>query len=106
MRRTPSIKSLAARSLVATALLALVAAIVGLHLAPTAPLRVVLICSALGAAAVLVLLVAVAIVSLTLSQFVLRKGGTDPQWFWFDDEPPGRVDLRERERTSPSSTTK
>lgn len=30
-----------------------------------------------------------------LAQFILRKGGSDPQWFWFNAEPPGLVKLRE-----------
>ena len=35
-----------------------------------------------------------AVVSLTVSQFVLRHGGTDVQWFWFRSEPQGLVQLR------------
>jgi hypothetical protein len=34
-------------------------------------------------------LVLLTVVSLTVAQFVLRCGGTDPQWFWFKGEPPG-----------------
>ena len=34
-------------------------------------------------------LVALAVCSLQFAQFILRKGGTDPQWFWFNAEPPG-----------------
>ena len=39
-------------------------------------------------------LVALSVCSLQLAQFILRKGGTDPQWFWFSGEPPGLVQLR------------
>ena len=45
-----------------------------------------------------VVLVAVTVASLALAQFVLRKGGTDPQWFWFSGEPPGLENLREQQR--------
>ena len=34
-------------------------------------------------------LVVLTVCSLQLAQFILRKGGTDPQWFWFNAEPPG-----------------
>jgi hypothetical protein len=34
-------------------------------------------------------LILIAICSLQIAQFVLRKGGTDTQWFWFRGEPPG-----------------
>lgn len=41
-----------------------------------------------------VALVLLAICSLQFTQFVLRSGGTDPQWFWFAGEPPGLQRLR------------
>jgi hypothetical protein len=34
-------------------------------------------------------LMVVAVCSLQFAQFILRNGGTDPQWFWFNAEPPG-----------------
>lgn len=40
------------------------------------------------------LLTLLAIGSLQFSQFILRKGGTDAQWFWFSSEPRGLVALR------------
>ena len=40
-------------------------------------------------------LVVLTVCSLQLAQFVLRKGGTDPQWFWFGGEPPGLVQQRQ-----------
>ena len=42
-------------------------------------------------------LVVLSVCSLQLAQFILRKGGADPQWFWFSGEPPGLAQLR-RER--------
>ena len=35
---------------------------------------------------------------LTFYQFILRNGGTDPQWFWFSSEPRGLVALREQSK--------
>ena len=39
-------------------------------------------------------LVLLSVCSLQLAQFILRKGGTDSQWFWFNGEPPGLAQLR------------
>jgi hypothetical protein len=44
---------------------------------------------ALYIACAFVALVVAAVCSLQFAQFILRKGGTDPQWFWFNAEPPG-----------------
>ena len=43
-------------------------------------------------------LVVIAACSLTFAQWILRCGGTDPQWFWFGAEPPGLQKLRQEER--------
>ncbi len=37
-----------------------------------------------------------AVASLTLWQWVLRKGGTDTQWFWFARDPAGLQAQRQR----------
>lgn len=66
----------------------------GSHIAPRLPLLLVLAYSIVGAAALFVLLTAATVITLTVKQFILRKGGTDPQWFWFAAEPPGLVQLR------------
>ena len=39
-------------------------------------------------------LVVLSFIYLTIYQWVLRKGGTDPAWFWFNSEPKGLVALR------------
>lgn len=85
-----------ARALTATVLLALLAGVAGADLAPKLPLYRVLLYSALAALALFLAVVVAAVVLSTLYQFVLRKGGTDPQWFWFSAEPPGLVQLREQ----------
>ena len=56
---------------------------------------------ALYAAAALAALVVLAVCSLQLAQFVLRNGGTDPQWLWFGAEPPGLEQLRAEARKAP-----
>jgi len=45
-------------------------------------------------------LVALSVCSLQLAQFILRKGGTDPQWFWFSGEPPGLAQLRQERKAA------
>jgi len=40
-------------------------------------------------------LMVLAVCSLQFAQFILRSGGTDPQWFWFSAEPPGLEQQRE-----------
>lgn len=77
-----------------TAALALttLASIAGAQIVPGVPLtRILLFVSGLFA---LVVLGTIAV--LTLYQFILRKGGTDPQWFWFSGEPQGLAALREQ----------
>jgi uncharacterized membrane protein YeaQ/YmgE (transglycosylase-associated protein family) len=93
-----------ARALAATVLLAMLAGVAGASLAPKLPLLLVLLYSALGAVALFVAVVVAALALLTVYQFVLRKGGTDPQWFWFSAEPPGLVQLREQARKEIQAT--
>ena len=87
-----------AKALLAALLLAILAGVAGSRIAPQMPLSLVLLYSVLGAMVLLAIMVMVTIVTLTLAQFILRKGGTDPQWFWFSSEPPGLVQLRAQEK--------
>lgn len=80
--------------LTAVLLLSLLAGVAGTQLAPRLPWPMVLFYSALGALALLLVLMVGAVVLLTLHQFVLRQGGTDMQWFWFRSEPPGLAQMR------------
>lgn len=50
----------------------------------------------LGVAVLAVNLVGLVVIYLNISQWILRKGGTDPAWFWFGSEPKGLVALREK----------
>ncbi|MEO6018434.1 MAG: hypothetical protein ABIP46_14350 [Polaromonas sp.] len=65
------------------------------ELAPRLSLAELLLYCAGGVVGVFALLVVLAIGSLQFSQFILRKGGTDTQWFWFSGEPRGLKALRE-----------
>lgn len=89
-------KQVAAKALLATILLSALAGLAGVQIAPQVPLHMVLLHSAAGAVLVLTVLVIATVAVLTLTQFILRKGGTDPQWFWFSAEPPGLVQLRQQ----------
>ena len=84
--------------LFAMLLLAALAVVAGSQLAPKVPLPMVLLYSAIGVLALCAMLVVALIVFATVAQWVLRKGGTDPQWFWFSGEPPGLQKLRAEAR--------
>jgi hypothetical protein len=79
--------------LAALSLVALVA-LPARELMPSVSLGLLLLYVAAGVVGVLALLILGAICSLQFSQFILRMGGTDPQWFWFSSEPRGLVALR------------
>lgn len=77
----------------AVALVALVA-LPARQLMPTVSISVLLLFVAAAIAGVFAVLMVGAICSLQFSQFILRMGGTDPQWFWFPGEPQGLAALR------------
>ena len=52
----------------------------------------------LGLAALAVNLVGLSVIYLNVYQWVLRKGGTDTAWFWFNSEPKGVMAVREKLR--------
>ena len=79
-----------AKLMLAALLLAAMAGFLGKQMAPGASLGALFIV-AIGLVAVLVL---GTLGWLTFSQFILRQGGTDAQWFWFSSEPEGLVKLR------------
>lgn len=80
--------------LLAFLLLSTLAGVAGSQLAPKVPLLTVLAYSALSVLMIGALILAAVIVSATVSQWVMRNGGTDTQWFWFSGEPPGLQQLR------------
>lgn len=84
------------KAFLATILLSALAGLAGSRIAPQVPLPMVMLYSALGAALVFSALVIAMVAVLTVMQFILRNGGTDPQWFWFSAEPPGLAQLRQQ----------
>jgi hypothetical protein len=80
--------------LVAAIALGAIVALPARELMPSFSLGLLLLYVAAGVIGVFVLLILGAICSLQFSQFILRMGGTDPQWFWFSGEPRGLVALR------------
>ena len=50
----------------------------------------------IGLAALVVNLVGLSVIYLNVYQWVLRKGGTDTAWFWFNSEPKGLMALRDK----------
>lgn len=81
---------------VATALVALVA-LASRQLFPAVTRGELVLYSACGVVGVVALIIVGAICSLQFSQFILRAGGTDAQWFWFPSEPKGLAALREQQ---------
>ena len=49
-----------------------------------------------GLAALAVNLVGLSVIYLNVYQWVLRKGGTDTAWFWFNSETKGFMAIREK----------
>jgi cation transporter-like permease len=80
--------------LLAIVLMSALAGVAGSQLAPGVPLLTVLLYSALCVLLIGALVLVAAVVSATVSQWALRNGGTDPQWFWFSGEPLGLKKLR------------
>ena len=52
----------------------------------------------IGLAALAVNLVGLSVIYLNVYEWVLRKGGTDTAWFWFNTEPKGLMAVREKIR--------
>ena len=50
----------------------------------------------IGLAALAVNLVGLSVIYLNVYEWILRKGGTDTAWFWFNGEPKGLMAVRER----------
>lgn len=80
----------------AIAIVAIVA-IPARHLALSMTLFDLVLYSAAGVAGLIALVILGAVCSLQFSQFILRAGGTDVQWFWFPSEPKGLAALREQQ---------
>lgn len=71
-----------------------VLAVAGRSLAPHTPTGTWLFWCAIAGGALVVAVAACLVIGLQVRQAVLRKGGTDAQWFAFSSEPEGLVSLR------------
>jgi hypothetical protein len=93
-----SLRSIVIRGFIAALLLAGIAALAGHNLFPDLPTWKVTLYVLGGSAAAFAVVLTATVASLQFRQFVIRKGGTDTQWFWFSSEPGGLVKLREEAR--------
>ena len=84
--------------IVALALLVGIVVVAAQDLAPNMSYAKLFAYIFLGLAALAVNLVGLSVIYLNISQWVLRKGGTDTAWFWFNSEPKGLMAVREKLR--------
>ena len=84
-----------AKLIVALALLLGLVVVAAQDLAPNISYAKLFAYILLGLAALTVNLVGLCVIYLNVYQWVLRKGGTDTAWFWFNREPKGLMALRE-----------
>ena len=85
-----------AKLIVALALLIGIVVVAAQDLAPNITYAKLFAYIFIGLAALAVNLVGLSVIYLNISQWVLRKGGTDTAWFWFNSEPKGLMAVRER----------
>ena len=85
-----------AKLIVALALLVGIVVVSAQDLAPNMSYAKLFAYIFIGLAALAVNLVGLSVIYLNISQWVLRKGGTDTAWFWFNSEPKGLMAVRER----------
>ncbi len=84
--------------IVALALLVGIVVVAAQDLAPNITYAKLFAYIFIGLAALAVNLVGLSVIYLNISQWVLRKGGTDTAWFWFNSEPKGLMAVREKIR--------
>ena len=84
--------------IVALALLVGIVVVAAQDLAPNMSYAKLFAYIFIGLAALAVNLVGLSVIYLNISQWVLRKGGTDTAWFWFNSEPKGLMAVREKLR--------
>ena len=84
--------------IVALALLVGIVVVAAQDLAPNMSYAKLFAYIFIGLAALAVNIVGLSVIYLNISQWVLRKGGADTAWFWFNSEPKGLMALREKLR--------
>ena len=82
--------------IVALALLVGIVVVAAQDLAPNMSYAKLFAYIFIGLAALAVNLVGLSVIYLNVYQWVLRKGGTDTAWFWFNSEPKGFMALRDK----------
>ena len=82
--------------IVALALLVGIVVVAAQDLAPNMSYAKLFAYIFIGLAALAVNLVGLSVIYLNIYQWVLRKGGVDTAWFWFNSEPKGLMAVRER----------
>jgi hypothetical protein len=82
--------------IVALALLVGIVVVAAQDLAPNMSYAKLFAYIFIGLAALAVNLVGLSVIYLNVYEWVLRKGGTDTAWFWFNSEPKGLMAVRER----------
>ena len=82
--------------IVALALLVGIVVVAAQDLAPNMSYAKLFAYIFIGLAALAVTLVGLSVIYLNVYEWVLRKGGTDTAWFWFNSEPKGLLAVRER----------
>ena len=82
--------------IVALALLVGIVVVAAQDLAPNMSYAKLFAYIFIGLAALAVNLVGLSVIYLNVYEWVLRKGGTDTAWFWFNSEPKGLLAVRER----------
>jgi len=87
-----------AKFIVALALLIGIVVVAAQDLAPNMSYAKLFAYIFIGLAALAVNLVGLSVIYLNVYEWVLRKGGTDTAWFWFNSEPKGLMALREKLR--------
>ena len=85
-----------AKLIVALALLIGIVVVAAQDLAPHMSYTKLFAYIFIGLAALAVNLVGLSVIYLNVYQWVLRKGGTDTAWFWFNSEPKGLMALRDK----------
>ena len=84
--------------IVALALLVGIVVVAAQDLAPNMSYAKLFAYIFIGLAALAVNLVGLSVIYLNVYEWILRKGGTDTAWFWFNTEPKGLMALREKLR--------
>ena len=85
-----------AKLIVALALLVGIVVVAAQDLAPNMSYVKLFAYIFVGLAALAVNLVGLSVIYLNVYEWVLRKGGTDTAWFWFNSEPKGLMALRDK----------